>query len=69
VQTTTTPTIFTTPMQPKMPTDVPLDQTNPLIWILVFATLCTATEKPLNAIANLLRVIAPFVLNRKRPRQ
>jgi hypothetical protein len=48
---------------------IPLDPHNPLLWIIVLATLLTAIEKSLNAIANLLRAIAPFVRNRKRPRQ
>jgi hypothetical protein len=53
----TLPTISINPTQPTMPTDMPLDPTNPLIWIIVITALITATEKPLNAIANLLRAL------------
>jgi hypothetical protein len=53
----TLPTISINPTQPTLPTEMPLDPTNPLIWLLVLATFLTATEKPLNAIANLLRAL------------
>jgi hypothetical protein len=63
----TTSTISINPIQLQTPTMPPnLDPTNPLIWLLVLATLLTATEKPLNAIANLLRAIAPFLKSRKK---
>jgi hypothetical protein len=51
------PTISLDPNQPSLPTDMPLDPHNPLIWIIVITALISATEKPLNAIANLLRVL------------
>jgi hypothetical protein len=54
--------IQTIPTQfPQVPdiTQIPLDPHNPLIWVLVFSTLITATEKPLNAIANLIRALKP----------
>jgi hypothetical protein len=46
-----------------------LDPTNPLIWLLVLATLLTATEKPINALANLLRAIAPFLKTKSDPKR
>jgi hypothetical protein len=61
-------TIQTVPTQlPQIPdmTQLPLDPHNPLIWILVFSSLITATAKPLNAIANLLRAIALFLKSRR----
>jgi hypothetical protein len=63
--------IQTVPSQPlQLPNMslIPLDSYNPLLWILVLAALLTATEKLLNAVTNLLREIAPFVLDQKRPR-
>jgi hypothetical protein len=64
MNTTQSQTIQTVPTQfPQLPdmTQLPLDSHNPLMWILVFSALLTATEKPLNAIANLIRAIAPFL--------
>jgi hypothetical protein len=69
MNTTQSQTIQTVPTPlPQIPdmTQLPLDPRNPLIWILVFSTLITATEKPLNAIANLLRAIHLFFKNRNR---
>jgi hypothetical protein len=66
---TTTPVISINPTQPTMLPAMPLDPTNPLIWLLVLATLCTATAKPLNAIANLIRAIALFLKSRRNGRE
>jgi hypothetical protein len=62
--TNSTSTISINPIQPPMPPN--LDPTNPLIWLLVLATLLTATEKPLNAITNLIKAIRPFIHTRKK---
>jgi hypothetical protein len=66
MQTTTTPVISINPTQPTMTPEIPLDPTNPLVWLLILATLLTASEKPLNAIANLLRAIDTFTKSRKK---
>ncbi|MGI0493910.1 hypothetical protein ACN4EG_19175 [Alkalinema pantanalense CENA528] len=51
----------TTPQIPTPDTQIPIDPSNPLCWLLVLATLLTATEKPLNAIANLLKILSPLL--------
>jgi hypothetical protein len=62
----TTPIISINPTQPTMTPKIPLDPHNPLIWLLVLATFLTATEKPLNAISNLLKAIALLLKSRNK---
>jgi hypothetical protein len=48
-------------IDPQLPTtlpQIPVDPTNPLSWILVITLFLSSTEKPINAIARLLRAIA-----------
>jgi hypothetical protein len=64
--TTTQPTIPINPNQPILPPEMPLDPTNPLIWLLTIAIFLGTTEKNLNAIANLLRAISSFCVVRAK---
>ena len=52
--TTTQPTDS---IDPTPPADLPLEAHNPLIWIIALTALITAIEKPLTAIAHLLRAL------------
>jgi hypothetical protein len=64
----TTPTqSIQLPPSTQTPGPVPLDPSNPLIWILVLTALLTATEKPLNALANLLKALAKLNPGRSAP--
>ena len=47
-------------------TQIPLDPHNPLAWILVLTIFLGTTEKNLNAIANLIRVIALYLKSRNK---
>jgi hypothetical protein len=49
------------PTFPVLPTDLPLDSTNPLVWVIFLTALLSNTEKPLNATANLTRAIAELL--------
>ena len=39
---------------------VPLDPTNPLVWILVLTLLLSHTDEVINAVANLVTALANF---------
>lgn len=53
-------------VEPELPnlsvelSQVPLDLTNPLVWILVFTLLLSHTDEVINAVANLITAIANF---------
>jgi hypothetical protein len=49
------------PQLPQLPSNLPTDPTNPLAWIIVLTVLLSATAKPLNASANLIKAIATLV--------
>ncbi len=51
-------------IEPQLPTtlpQIPIDPTNPLSWVLVLTLFLGTTEKPINATASLIRVIATLI--------
>ncbi|MCU0567734.1 MAG: hypothetical protein MUF49_14185 [Oculatellaceae cyanobacterium Prado106] len=59
--TTNTTTQPTQPTLPSRPSHFPLDSTNPLVWIIVLTALLGTIEKPLNAVAKVIRAIAALL--------
>lgn len=69
IETQTIPTTSTPYPIPKVDSpQVPLDPTNPLVWVLVMTALLGNTDEVINAIANLLRAIASFKGDRGKRR-
>lgn len=40
---------------------IPLDPTNPLIWVVMLILLLSHTDDLINAVANLVQVITPLI--------
>ena len=52
--TTNQPSISIDPNQPNLPTDMPIDPYNPLIWVILMTPLLNAIGENLTAMSSLL---------------